>query len=83
MTVKAIPLGINRFLDPAIPKIGGVRRDAMAYWASAYTGFPKSVRAVVGGRVCRLVWRFVAALLRTTIPRCNWVPRSITAELTG
>ncbi len=83
MAVKALHVGISRYLDPAIPEPGDVRRDAMTHWALAYTGFPKVVRAVVGGRVCRLVGRFAAALLRATIPRCNWVPRSITAELKG
>ena len=83
MTMKTIFVGINRYQHPAIPELGGARRDAMALWALAYTGFPKAVRAVVGGRVCRLVGRFAAALLRATIPRCNWVPRSITAELKG
>ena len=33
MTVKAVFVGINRYLDPAIPELGGARRDAMALWA--------------------------------------------------
>ena len=33
MAVKAIFVGINRYLDPAIPELGGARRDAMALWA--------------------------------------------------
>ena len=33
MAVKAIFVGVNRYLDPAIPELGGARRDALALWA--------------------------------------------------
>lgn len=33
MAVKAIFVGINRYLDPAIAELSGARRDAMALWA--------------------------------------------------
>lgn len=33
MAVKAIFVGIDRYLDPAIPELSGARRDAMALWA--------------------------------------------------
>ena len=33
MAVKAIFVGIDRYLDPAIPELGGARRDALALWA--------------------------------------------------
>ena len=33
MAVKAIFVGINRYLDPVIPELSGARRDAMALWA--------------------------------------------------
>lgn len=33
MAVKAIFVGINKHLDPAIPELGGARRDATALWA--------------------------------------------------
>ena len=33
MALKAVFVGINRYLDPAIPELGGARRDAMALWA--------------------------------------------------
>ena len=33
MAVKAIFVGIDRYLDPAIPELGGARRDASALWA--------------------------------------------------
>ena len=33
MTVKAIFVGIDRYLDSAIPELSGARRDAMALWA--------------------------------------------------
>ena len=33
MAVKAILVGINRYLDPAIAELGGARRDAVALWA--------------------------------------------------
>ena len=33
MAVKAIFVGINRYLDPVIPELSGARRDAMAFWA--------------------------------------------------
>ena len=31
--MKAIFVGVNRYLDPAIPELGGARRDALALWA--------------------------------------------------
>ena len=34
MTVKAIFVGVNRYLGPAIAELSGARRDAMALWAS-------------------------------------------------
>ncbi|MYH56473.1 MAG: hypothetical protein F4145_00310 [Boseongicola sp. SB0675_bin_26] len=33
MAVKAVFVGIDRYLDPAIPELSGARRDAMALWA--------------------------------------------------
>lgn len=33
MAIKAIFVGINKHLDPAIPELGGARRDATALWA--------------------------------------------------
>ena len=33
MTIKTIFVGINRYLDPAISELGGVRRDTIALWA--------------------------------------------------
>ena len=33
VAVKAIFVGINRHRDPAIPELGGARRDAMVLWA--------------------------------------------------
>ena len=33
MAVKAVFVGIDRYLDPAIPELGGARRDALALWA--------------------------------------------------
>ena len=33
MAVKATFVWIDRYLDPAIPELGGARRDALALWA--------------------------------------------------
>lgn len=33
MAIKAIFVGINKHLDPAIPELSGARRDATALWA--------------------------------------------------
>ena len=33
MALKAVFVGINRHLEPAIPELSGARRDAMALWA--------------------------------------------------
>lgn len=33
MGLKAVFVGINKHLDPAIPELGGARRDATALWA--------------------------------------------------
>lgn len=33
MTIKAVFVGINKHLDPAIPELSGARRDATALWA--------------------------------------------------
>ena len=33
MALKAVFVGINRHLDPAIPELSGARRDATALWA--------------------------------------------------
>ena len=33
MPLKAVFVGVNRYLDPAIPELCGARRDAMALWA--------------------------------------------------
>jgi hypothetical protein len=33
VAVRAIFVGINKHRDPAIPELGGARRDAMALWA--------------------------------------------------
>ena len=33
MTLKAVFVGINRHLDPAIPELSGARRNATALWA--------------------------------------------------
>ena len=33
MALKAVFVGVNRYLDPAIPELCGARRDAMALWA--------------------------------------------------
>jgi helicase len=33
VAIKAIFVGINKHLDPAIPELSGARRDATALWA--------------------------------------------------
>ncbi|MCY4169102.1 MAG: hypothetical protein OXD36_17570 [Rhodobacter sp.] len=33
MAMKAIFVGIDRYLAPAIPGLGGARRDTLALWA--------------------------------------------------
>ena len=34
MALKAAFVGINRYLDPAIPELSDARRDAMALWGN-------------------------------------------------
>ena len=33
MTLKAVFVGINKYVDRTIPELNGARRDAMALWA--------------------------------------------------
>ena len=47
MAVKAIFVGINRYLDPAIAELSGARRDAMALWAL----FTDTIEGLAAGRL--------------------------------
>ena len=48
MAVKAILLGINRFLDPTISELGDARRDcAGALWA-LFTGTIEGLEECIG-----------------------------------
>ena len=40
MALKAVFVGINRYLDPAISELSGARRDATALWALFSDTFP-------------------------------------------
>ena len=47
MVVKMIFVGINRYLDPAIPELSGARRDAIALWA-LFTGTIEGLAECIG-----------------------------------
>ena len=48
MTIKAILLGINRFLAPTISELGGARRDCTSALWALFTGTIEGLEECIG-----------------------------------